>query len=67
MSKFLPMGGLKRLNPAKFNLDKYDDITSRGCVLEFDFEFPKELHKLHDGYPLALDKLEIKKEMSDYQ
>ena len=35
--------------------------------LEVDLEFPKELNELHNAYPLALDKLEIKREMlSDY-
>ena len=32
------------------------------------FEYPKELHELQNDYPLARDKLKIKKEMlSDYQ
>ena len=68
MSKPLPMGEFKWLYPAKFNLDKYDDDSLRGCVLEVDLEYPKELHKWHNDYPLAPDKLEIKKEiLSDYQ
>ena len=63
MSKSLPTGGFKWLHPAKFHLDKCDDECSRGCVLEVDLEYPKKLHKLHKDYPLAADKLEIKKEM----
>ena len=40
----------------------------QGCVLEVDLEHPKELHKLHNDYPLAMDKKEIKREMlSKYQ
>ena len=40
----------------------------KGCVLEADLEYPKELHELHNGYPVALDKIEIKREMlSEYQ
>ena len=36
--------------------------------LEVDLEYPKELHQLHNDYPLAPDKLEIKEEMlSNYQ
>ena len=34
-------GGYKWLNPAKPNLDKYDDVSLRGCVLEFDLKCPK--------------------------
>ena len=33
----------------------------KGCVLEVDLEYPKELHELHNDYHLALDKIEIKK------
>lgn len=36
MWKSLPMGGCKWLNPAKFNRQKYDDNSFRGCVLEVD-------------------------------
>ena len=40
----------------------------KGCVLEADLEYSKELHELHDDYILAPDKTEIKKYMlSDYQ
>ena len=30
----------KWLDPAKFDLDKYDDESMRGCVI-VDFEYPK--------------------------
>ena len=67
MSRSLQTGGsykqFKQLYPEKFNLDKYDDDSLRGCVLEVNLEYSKELHKLHNDYPLAPDKLEIKKEM----
>ena len=44
----------------KFNLDKYDG--------EVNLEYFKEIHKLHNGYPFVLNKLEIKGEMLfDYQ
>ena len=68
MSKSLPRSKFKWLNPEKFNLDKYKDDTLRGCVLEVNLEYPKELHELRSDHPLVLDKLEIKKEiLSDYQ
>ena len=67
VSKSLPTGGFKWLDPAKFDLDKYYN-NSRGYVLEVDQEYPKELHELHNDYLLAPDKLDIKREMlSDYQ
>ena len=37
-------GGFKWLDPATFNLDEYDDNSSRGCVLKVDLGYPKELH-----------------------
>ena len=40
----------------------------KGCVLEVDLEYPKKLQELHNDYPLAPDKIEIKRELlSDYQ
>ena len=32
----------------------------KGCILEVHLEYPKELHELHNDYPLPPDKLEIK-------
>ena len=68
MSKPLSTDEPKRLDPAKFNSNKYDDNSTRGCVLEVHMEHPKELHKLHNEHHLAPDKLKIKSEMlPDYQ
>ena len=53
----------KWLDPVKFNLDKYGDNSSKSCALEVDLEYTKELNKLHNDYPVAPDKLEIKKEI----
>ena len=68
MSKFLPTNGFKWIDPKEFDLKKYTSNSSKGCVLEVDLEDPKELHELRNDYPLALDKIEIKREiMSEYQ
>ena len=49
-------------------MNKYTSNSSRGRVLEVDLEYPKELQELNNHYPLALDKLEIKREiLSEYQ
>ena len=58
MSKFLPTSGFKWIDPKEFDLNKYTNNSSKGCVLEFDLEYIKELHK---DYPLAPDKIEIKR------
>ena len=50
----------------KFDLNKYTSNISKVRVLTVDLEYPKEL--LHNDYPLAPDKIEIKREMlCDYQ
>ena len=68
MFKFLLTSGFKWINPKEFDLNKYTSNSSKGCVLEVDLEYPKELRELHNDYPLDPDKLEIKREMlSDYQ
>ena len=47
---------------------KYTSNSSKGCILEVDLEYTKVLHKLHNDYPLAPDKIEIKRETpSEYQ
>ena len=61
MSKFLSAGELKWIDPKEFDLKKYTSNSSKGCVLEVDLEYAKELHKLHSDYPLSPDKREIKK------
>ena len=58
----------KWIDPKEFDLNKYTSNSSKGCVLEVDLEYPKELRELHNNFPLATDKIEIKREMlSDYQ
>ena len=59
MSRFLPTIGFKWIDPKEFDLNKYHSNSPKGCVLEVDLEYPKELQELHE-YPLAPDKREIK-------
>ena len=65
MSKFLPISGFKWIDPKDF---EQMGCVSKGCVLEVDLEYRKELRELHNDYPLAPDKIEIKIEaLSKYQ
>ena len=48
-------------------MNKYTNNNSKGCVLEVDFEYPTELCKLYNDYPLASDKIEIKKMLPSCQ
>ena len=63
MSKFLPKNGFKWIDPTGFHLNKDTGNISKGSVLEVDVEYPKELQELHNDYPLALDKIKIRREM----
>ena len=68
MSKFFPTSGFKWTEPKEFNLSKYISNSWKGCVLEVDIEYPKELSELYNEHSLAPNKIEIKREMlSDYQ
>ena len=49
-------------------MNKYISNSSKGCVLEVDLEYPKELRQVQNNYLLAPDKTEIKREtLSEYQ
>ena len=63
MSKFLPTSGFKWIDPKEFNLNKYNSNNSKGCVLQVELEYPRELKELHNDCPLVPDKIEIKREM----
>ena len=59
-----PMGGFKGLNPEKINLVNHDKKSLRGCVLEADSEYPKELHELLNHYALAPGRLNFLKNVA---
>ena len=70
MSQYLPTGGFRWLTQKqieKTNLAKYDEKSKKGLILEVDLEYPKELHDLHNDYPLASEKVKVTQDMlSDY-
>ena len=61
MSKFLPTSVFKWI---EFDLSKYTSNSPKGCALEVDLEYPKQLHELHNDYRFAPDKIEIKKNIT---
>ena len=63
MSKFLPTSGFKWIDLKEFDLNKYTSNSSKGCVLEVDLEYRKELRVLHNDYPLTPNKIDIKRVM----
>ena len=54
MFKFLPTSGFKWIDHYEFDLNKYTSNI---------LEYPKEIKELHNDYPLAPDKIEIKRKI----
>ena len=48
---------------SKTNLGKYELDSKEGLILEVDLEYPKELHDLHNDYPIAPDKVKVSRNM----
>lgn len=49
---------IENINLATCNAD-----GKKGMIMEVDLEYPSSLHKLHNGYPLAAEKIRVNKEM----
>ena len=56
MSKPLPTHGFKWMKDNELNV-----WEKTPCILEVDLEYPKELHDLHNNYPLAPEQIEVDK------
>ena len=60
MSEYLPYGEFEWLkNVDEFDVMSISEKSSIGHILEVDFEYPDELHELHNDYPLAPAKLAV--------
>ena len=70
MSKALPKSRFKwkRVMLTEEEILNKKENAKKGWILEVDLEYPEDLHKEHNSYPLAPEKKVVKKEnMSDYQ
>ena len=66
MSQYLPTGNFKWMTDkeiSKTNLGKYELDSKEGLILEVDLEYPKELHDLHNDYPVPPEKVKVSKNM----
>ena len=62
MSQALPSGNFRWMTDKKINkidLGKYKADGNKGFILEEDLEYSRELHKLHNGYPVTLEKATV--------
>ena len=70
MSQYLPTGNFRWMTEkqiSKLNVARSNENSEKGLILEVDLEYPKELHDLHNDYPLAAEKVCVNKIMlSDY-
>ena len=64
MSKYLPYEEFEWLeNTEEFNVMSISECNFIEYFLEVDLKYPDELHKLHNDYPLALDKISVSSNM----
>ena len=68
MSRYLLYGGFKWLEHVdNFDVNWISKNSPIGNILEVDLEYPEELQKLYNDYPLAPEKLAIAYDtLSDY-
>ena len=62
MSQYMPVGWFEWIAPDQ--LKHYESYPffqrlDEGFIFEVDLEYPKELHDLHNDYPLAVEKMSI--------
>ena len=64
MSEYLPYGEFEWLkNVDELDVMSINEKSDVGYILEVDLKYPDELHKLHNDYPLAPEKLAIPSDM----
>ena len=70
MCQYLPTGRFRWMTQKqidKIDLAKYKEDSDKGIILEVDLKYPKELHDLHNDYPLAAEKIKVTNDMlSEY-
>ena len=63
MMQLLAIEILDQVNSKSFSLHYYSNDNPIGCFLEVDLDYSDELHDLHNYYPLAGEKIGVRKEM----
>ena len=66
MSEYFPYGGFKWVKTTNKTINRTlnkSDNSLHGYFLEVDLEYPENLHNSHKDYPMAPEKIKIKKEM----
>ena len=66
MSQYLPTGNFRWMTDKEINkidLGKFKTNGKKGLISEVDLEYPRELHDLHNDYPVAPEKVKVSKNM----
>ena len=66
MSQYFPTGNFKWMTDkkiSKIDLGKYKAYGKKGLILEVDLEYPRELHDIHNDYPVAPEKVKVSNNM----
>ena len=66
MSQYLRTSGFRWMTKNqidKIDLAKYKEDSNKGLILEVDLEYPKELHNLHNDYPIGPKKVKVTENM----
>ena len=63
MMQHLAIEILDQVNSKNFSLHYYSNDNPIGCFLEVDLDYSDEFHNLHNYYPLAGEKIGVRKEM----
>ena len=62
MSQPLPLNNFEWMTENDLsNWRQFSDQEGKGCILEVDLEYPKELHNLHNDLPLAPERVVVNK------
>ena len=62
MSEYLPVDGFRWLSEdecQKCSVNSIPNESPKGYILEVDLDYPKELHDLHNDYPLAPESIVV--------
>ena len=62
MSQYLPTGNFRWMTDKEINkidLGKYKVDGKKELILEVDLKYPRELHSLHNDYPVAPEKAKV--------
>ena len=62
MSQYFSINNFKWVKDIEQKLMRIKNNTSTGYILKVDLQYPKNLHNIHNEYPLAQEKDNIPKE-----